>query len=203
MRSDSDAQASADSDETDPFRLSAAHHHLIRCGTFNSKFLHAHILLNSAQFAPASINYFKQTFPSHNRGSGVEFKVGNLGRYQEIVELAKRSGGVDSLIKQIKRRAVSKAAPRLVGTGRGIGTLFGLVASAAVNRVLCSLKDHCASIIKFQAPEDTSEKIIQNMPGHPVTTDQGLVRNAENVDAKLEVSRISDSAEGDSDANRS
>lgn len=39
--------------------------------------------------------------------------MGNLGRYQEIVVLAKRYGGVDPLLEHVGRAAVEQAAPRL------------------------------------------------------------------------------------------
>lgn len=47
--------------------------------------------------------------------------MGNLGRYQEIVELAKQSGGVDPMLDTIKKGAVADAAPKLIGVGVAAG----------------------------------------------------------------------------------
>ena len=52
--------------------------------------------------------------------------MSNLGGYQQIVQDAKRAGGVDELIKTISTSAVFDAAPKLIAAGVGIrveGTL--------------------------------------------------------------------------------
>jgi hypothetical protein len=51
--------------------------------------------------------------------------LGNLGDYQGIVVAAKEAGGVDKLIGQIEKGAVSKAAPRIFGTGALVGVALG------------------------------------------------------------------------------
>ena len=61
--------------------------------------------------------------------------VGNLGRYQEIIELAKSAGGVDAMIEQIKRGAVAEAAPKLVGITLVVGAAIGACATTGVSRV--------------------------------------------------------------------
>jgi hypothetical protein len=62
--------------------------------------------------------------------------LGNLGRYQDIVVVAKEVGGVDKLIEQIGEGAVSKAAPRIFGKGALVGALgtaaTGVAAMAAM-----------------------------------------------------------------------
>lgn len=47
--------------------------------------------------------------------------MGNLGRYQEIVQAAKAVGGVDNLIGNIEAGAVAKATPGLLGKGAALG----------------------------------------------------------------------------------
>lgn len=54
--------------------------------------------------------------------------MGNLGQYQTIVVAAKEAGGVDKLIKQIEKGAVSKAAPRI----RVESALAGALCTAAM-----------------------------------------------------------------------
>lgn len=49
--------------------------------------------------------------------------MGNLGEYQDIVMAAKEAGGVDKLIEQIEKGAVSRAAPRIRMTGALVGAL--------------------------------------------------------------------------------
>lgn len=67
---------------------------------------------------------------------------GNLGRYQDIVMAAKESGGVDKLIEQIEKGAVSKAAPRIRLQGAFVGALgtavtgMGVGAAVAAKRYL-------------------------------------------------------------------
>lgn len=43
--------------------------------------------------------------------------MGNLGLYQEIVEAAKKSGGVEAFLKNVERSAIAKAAPSLMRAG--------------------------------------------------------------------------------------
>lgn len=57
--------------------------------------------------------------------------MGNLGRYQDIVEAAKAVGGVENLIENIEVGAVAKAAPALVGKGAALGAA-GLAAAVAL-----------------------------------------------------------------------
>jgi len=57
--------------------------------------------------------------------------MGNLGKYQEIVEAAKAVGGVDNLIGRIEAGAVAKAAPRLLGKGAALGALGVTVVGTA------------------------------------------------------------------------
>ncbi|WP_132064288.1 hypothetical protein [Dietzia maris] len=61
--------------------------------------------------------------------------MGNLGRYQEIIELAKSAGGVDAMIEQTKRGAVAEAAPKLVGITLVVGAAIGACATTGVSRV--------------------------------------------------------------------
>ena len=58
--------------------------------------------------------------------------MGNLGKYQEITELAKSLGGVENLVKFIEDGAVSKAAPKLVAAGVVAGGLLYAGGRAAV-----------------------------------------------------------------------
>lgn len=54
--------------------------------------------------------------------------MSNLGLYQEFTIQAKAAGGVDALLDEIERTAVSEAAPNL--TGRGI--IGGAIAAVAL-----------------------------------------------------------------------
>lgn len=68
--------------------------------------------------------------------------MGNLGRYQEIVELAKKSGGVDAMITRIQKGAVAQAAPKFIAIGLAAGAAltvgvskgYKIVKQAASNR---------------------------------------------------------------------
>ena len=52
--------------------------------------------------------------------------MSNLGKYQVLVELAKKLGGPDNLIKTIGDGAVAKATPRIFLKGVGAATtVFG------------------------------------------------------------------------------
>ena len=69
--------------------------------------------------------------------------MGNLGRYQDIVVVAKEVGGVNKLIEQIGEGAVSKAAPRIFGKGAlvgALGTAATGVAAMAAKRYLDNKK---------------------------------------------------------------
>ena len=72
---------------------------------------------------------------------------GNLGRYQAIVMAAKEAGGVDKLIEQIEKGAVSKAAPRIRMQGAFVGALgtaavtgMGVGAAVAAKRYMDNKK---------------------------------------------------------------
>jgi hypothetical protein len=58
--------------------------------------------------------------------------MGNLGKYQDLVTQAARLGGVDNLIKKIEAGAVTKAAPKLVALGVGVGALLVVGGKAAM-----------------------------------------------------------------------
>lgn len=58
--------------------------------------------------------------------------MGNLGKYQDIVTAAKEAGGVDKLIEQIEKGAVSRAAPRIHREGAVAGALGTAAMGAAV-----------------------------------------------------------------------
>lgn len=73
--------------------------------------------------------------------------MGNLGKYQEIVEAAKAVGGVDNLIEGIEAGAVSKATPSLLGKGAVLGVLgvaAAKVATVVVTRALDARKARMA-----------------------------------------------------------
>lgn len=53
-----------------------------------------------------------------------EYGMSNLGKYQVLVEAAKKAGGPDSLIKNIGDGAVAKAAPGIFLKGVGVTTLL-------------------------------------------------------------------------------
>jgi hypothetical protein len=67
-----------------------------------------------------------------------EAKLGNLGKYQDIVVAAKEVGGVDKLIEIIEEVAVAKAAPRSFRKGALVGALgtaaTGVAAAMAAKR---------------------------------------------------------------------
>lgn len=54
--------------------------------------------------------------------------MSNLGPYQDIVTEAARAGGVDRLIKQIEKNAVSKASPRIFLAGTAAGAALSACA---------------------------------------------------------------------------
>lgn len=57
--------------------------------------------------------------------------MGNLGKYQDFVVAAKEVGGVDKLIEQIEKGAVSRAAPRIRRKSALVGAAFGTAATGA------------------------------------------------------------------------
>lgn len=85
--------------------------------------------------APLAFRYLASSVQQIGLVWPYSFFVGNLGRYQEIIELAKSAGGVDAMIEQIERGAVTKAAPKLVGITLVVGAAIGACATTGVSRV--------------------------------------------------------------------
>ncbi|MYS94789.1 MULTISPECIES: hypothetical protein [Streptomyces] len=66
--------------------------------------------------------------------------MGNLGKYQDIVEAAKRAGGVDALIKIIQDAAVAKASPGVFRKGAALGAGAGVVGTLAAGGVAVTVR---------------------------------------------------------------
>jgi hypothetical protein len=69
-----------------------------------------------------------------------EAKLGNLGKYQDIVQAAKEAGGVDKLIENIGEGAVSKAAPKIYVRGALAGALGTAATGVATGVVVMAAK---------------------------------------------------------------
>lgn len=79
--------------------------------------------------------------------------MGNLGRYQEIVELAKRSGGVDAMLDVVKKGAVEDAAPKLIGVGVAAGAALTVGTTRGPGWVRQALVSRRERIQRAQAAE--------------------------------------------------
>lgn len=87
--------------------------------------------------------------------------MGNLGRYQEIVELAKRSGGVDAMIDMIKKGAVADAAPKLVGLGVAAGAALTVGVTKGYGRIKQALASRHEAIQEGDAAEQELRDVVE------------------------------------------
>jgi hypothetical protein len=97
--------------------------------------------------------------------------LGNLGDYQDIVVAAKKLGGVDKLIEQIEKGAVSKAAPGIRRKGAlvgALGTAATGVAAMAAKRYLDNKKAREALAL------DAKAQLKAAVEGPPSAEDAGL-----------------------------
>ena len=90
--------------------------------------------------------------------------MGNLGKYQDIVVAAKEVGGVDKLIEQIEKGAVSKAAPRI----RRKGALVGALGTAATGVAAMAAKRYLDNKKAREAlAEDAKAQLKAAVEGSP------------------------------------
>ncbi|MBV7292468.1 hypothetical protein [Corynebacterium sp. TAE3-ERU16] len=135
------------------------------------------------------MNFSSQCSPRQMMRPGYDWVMGNLGQYQEIVELAKRSGGVDPMIEKIQRKAVTKAAPKVFFAGLAAGAVIVPVAQPVVGWVKGRLNVNVrrTTPIEDAAAIQGLEKIVQ--------TEQDLAPNEEKSqaqDASVEESEFDD-----------
>lgn len=90
--------------------------------------------------------------------------MGNLGEYQNIVVAAKEVGGVEKLIGQIEKGAVSKAAPRI----RMKGVLVGALGTAATGVAAMAAKRYLDNKKAREAlAEDAKAQLKASVEGSP------------------------------------
>lgn len=94
--------------------------------------------------------------------------MGNLGRYQEIVELAKRSGGVDAMIEMIKKGAVEDAAPKLVAGGLAAGAVIGAGAVKGYGWVKGKLTDRRVAVKNGENAERHLRAVVEHTETEPM-----------------------------------
>ncbi len=109
--------------------------------------------------------------PVVKRASPYRGHMSNLGRYQEIVELAKKSGGVDAMIDVIKKGAVADAAPRLVGAGVAAGAALTVGAAKGYSWVKRALASRREAIQSGDTAEEEFRGIVEGSPDSSVLAD--------------------------------
>lgn len=112
--------------------------------------------------------------------------MGNLGRYQEIVEVAKRSGGVDAMLDVVKKGAVDDAAPRLMGIGAAAGAVLTVGVTKGPGWVRQALANRREHIQQAEAAEQELREVLHNhqpyegaVPLAPRADDSDRSRNNE------------------------
>jgi hypothetical protein len=99
-----------------------------------------------------------------------ETTLGNLGKYQDFAVAAKEAGGVDKLIEQIEKGAVSKAAPRI----RRNGALVGAALCTATWTAAMAAKHHLDSKKAREAlAEDAKAELKAAVEGPPSSEGAG------------------------------
>jgi tartrate dehydratase alpha subunit/fumarate hydratase class I-like protein len=92
--------------------------------------------------------------------------LGNLGDYQAIVTLAKKMGGVKNLIKTIETGAVTKAAPKLIAIGIGIGGATAVGVMGVKGLLDQSLEKRS---VRLRAAEKAKERLTAIVEGDPTS----------------------------------
>ncbi|MEW2287062.1 hypothetical protein [Streptomyces sp. NPDC047841] len=105
--------------------------------------------------------------------------MGNLGKYQDIVEAAKRAGGVDALIKIIQDAAVAKAYPGVFRKGAAVGAGAGVVGTLVVGGVAVTVRRFLDDKRAREALANEAEKQLKAEVEKSMSSDGDNLNNGE------------------------